>query len=42
MLPVLGRLDKRRRVIASEIMASGDRRRVERRPVYIIDGSRTR
>ena len=35
------RLDKRRRVIASEIMASGDRRGVERRPVYIIDGSRT-
>jgi acetyl-CoA C-acetyltransferase len=34
-------LDKRRRVIASEIMASGDRRGVERRPVYIIDGSRT-
>jgi alkylation response protein AidB-like acyl-CoA dehydrogenase len=36
-----GRFDKRRRVIASEIMASRDRRGVERRPVYIIDGSRT-
>src|SRR5882757_6667111 len=35
------RFDHRRRVIASDIVASSDRRGIERRPVYIIDGSRT-